>query len=311
MEIKSGVLYNAPMNKKEGAFYLLTGPSDESVMRQIATQYDLPVGMVRGEEVKRAFQLVQGVPAGREDDSLGRIVREKYFHHSRTRPAEDDQQLGQRAEVLFDTFPASFSSYGLEMLDYRDALRAQKAQEGEASVGHRAVLLGGFSVDTIHEFAVTVRDVYPTAECQVVDVEGYKTVQVSPDKALFVKESALRLSTEDGQIDSLHINNLLHMLVDPEYAIQDDAENQLQLFEEAHRVLRPGGLLLMVEERMDADTVFENLQAVGFRMVTMNPARSFKSRRDMEQFLRSTADEPLPGIKFSNMYGTFIVAKKD
>ena len=294
------------MNKKEGAFHLLTGPSDESVRKQIAYQYDIDHRLVTNRAVIEAFNLLRSSMPLLYADIL--FETNRFTNASdRARRGEDYQQLTQRAEVLLDADRPQASSYGVNMLNYLDGLREQKSHNPHWNTGHKAILLGAYTTDTIHEFAVTVRDIHPDAECHVIDIEGYKTAQVSSDKAIFTKESALDLSAADNTVDSLHANNLLHMLKDPIESRQPWV-NRLRLFREAHRVLRPEGVLLMVENEIDRDLI-DDLEFVGFEYDIV-PAKNFMRRKQMEQFLRSTADEPLPGIEIDKAHGAFIVARK-
>ncbi len=282
------------MSRKEGAFHLLTGPSDEWVRRQVEMQFDLPRHSLTNEDIERKY------------DGRGGYLED----FRRPRVGEDMQLLDQRTEVLLDISPPRVASYGLSLLSYRDGLREQSRREGGREVSHKALLLGAYTTDTIHEFAVTVRDVHPTAECHVVDIEGHKTAEVSPDKVIFRQESALQLSTPDAEMDSVHSNNLLRMLKDPLSKEQDFEENGRRIYKEARRVLRPGGVLLMVENNGIGRDFVDNLYEAGFGHVLIGPTRSFLRRKEMEQFMRSTADEPLPRAAITDEYGPFIIATR-
>ncbi|MGH7204284.1 MAG: hypothetical protein ACREHC_07610 [Candidatus Levyibacteriota bacterium] len=177
------------------AFHILSRPPADVLRRQIADQCELPLSRVN----LRELALIDAL-----DDKTHPLARKYIGDEGGRKGLENFQELRQRTEVLLD-LPARYFSYGVFSPSYLEALNRQKESlPSEMSTPHRALLLGALTVDTIREFSTTVRTVHPNASCDVIDIEGHKTSQVSSDLATFTLGSALNTPFPDESFESVH-----------------------------------------------------------------------------------------------------------
>lgn len=209
---------------------------------------------------------------------------------------ERHQSLGQAYEEL-NCNVATILSYGLHAPAYLHALQ-QLANDSNDKGKHRALLVGALTDETAIEFTAINKHVFPDSETYIVDLEGEKTKEIPG----FLYANGLRLPFTDGSFSSFQTNALLHML-------QSDYSNTYAislLLKEAHRVLRPGGKIIMCETHLDY--IFGNSMAVGIRhlkriiskhgftKLEVFPASRFRNSQDMHQFFRSSHGVPNIGI---------------
>lgn len=194
---------------------------------------------------------------------------------------EKEQQVGQLTESLFDLHPGH-KSYGLYVPSYKRGLYLHKDASLQSSDStHRSLLVGALTTNTIHEYAQTVRAVYPNAHCLVTDIEGDTTREVDPKTANFFYGSALHLPVPSGSIDSLHTNILLMNLREPKAKIDQSQRQRRRFLSEAYQALSPTGLLIMLEQA--DDDLLQDLFLTGFKTIQRISALSFRSRREMER----------------------------
>lgn len=289
---------------RKGAFHIVTPPNEGlkgDMRRRIASQAGLSSRNVSDREIDVLRGMFDG---GVRADSFTSSVHNKYLLSGRR--SETVQQYGQSLEVMFDKGPNA-SSYGLYMPSYLRGLRSQKDRIGDHP--HAAVLIGALTTDTIREYTTTVRDVYENSYCEVIDVEGDRTAQISPDIARFRYGNGLHLPFARSTVDSVHTNYLLGMLQDE--LGKEAPEKRTGIFQEAARVLRPEGVLLMVEYTdITQGQLCKELRDAGFSHVEICDAAHFKNRYQMELFLRSTAADPLQGATVQESASRFILARK-
>lgn len=265
-------------------FHMLSRPKDEDIINRIAKQTDLPAGRVKKSDMSNLQKWFFSVE--RPPFPL-RLV--DYVASSPIDVSETCQTISQSMEFFEGTFPLAMS-YGLFMPSYQEALRDQKERRDEKSETHTSLLLGALTPDTVREYAIAVRDVYADAKCHVIDIKGGKTRGTLTEAVDFHLGSALDLPFEDGTIDSVQTNFLIDHIEDK--TISTVKGRHMEVFREAHRVLNTEGELVMIEI---GKPYFEPmLYQVGFRDVTINDSEMFLTRRAMENFLCSTAKDPLP-----------------
>lgn len=289
---------------RKGAFHIVTPPNENlrrDIKARIARQAGIPTRAVDDREIEVLRQMFN---SGIVSDPFSAYVQSKYISG---RPGESIQQISQSLEVVFQENPES-ASYGLYMPTYLSGLRGQKDRIGDHP--HAALLIGAFSTDTIREYVATVKDVYTNSYCEVIDVDGGRTSEISSDLARFRKGNGLQLPFGNGTLNSVHTNYLLDMLKDE--TGKDAFEKRIGIFQEAARVLRPEGVLLMIEAGNIPEMLLrEELLGAGYSHVDIRRSIDyFKDRSQMELFLRSTASDPLQGTTKKGYGSYFIVARK-
>lgn len=206
-------------------------------------------------------------------DPTSEPVIEKYigphaFNHYasesdvRTR-SERTQIVAQNAEVVLGERSRAMS-YGVALPYYITSLLEHKETYNGPS-HHKALLLGALSPDTIEDFELALALTHAESSAFVVDIEGNLTAR--PNQ--FVFGSGTELPFADNSLDSVHTNYLLHAFQDGEYA---DLEGYKKLFDEIHRVLRPGGALIMVEGNLEEAFYVRGLRAKGLLSKARNLA---------------------------------------
>lgn len=265
-------------NRAETGFHIVTKPRPVDVRRQIADIVGRPTDVIRDEEIRT---LTECVPRGSIPASLYNKYLSVYGEYA-------IQGVLQRAEVLFDR-SIQKSSYGLVMPSYLEALRT--VPEKPAGEDHQALLLGALSVDTVKEFATTVRTIFPGADCKVIDVNTEHLAPVPPEIAEVSQDDATLLPFNDETIDSVHANHLLTFNT----AYNPGLYDRKEIFAEAYRVLTPGGTFMTVEDEACNDfSLTGDLLSSGFSQVAVRDAIRFVDRTEMDKYLRSTAIVPLP-----------------
>lgn len=288
---------------RKGSFHIVTPLNDGArgdMRARIARQAGVPTSAVDDREI----EVIRGMlGSGAGDNPFSRKVASKYVTG---RIDETAQQYAQSLEVMFGQ-GIKASSYGIYMPSYLRGLRSQKDRIGDHP--HAALLIGAYTTDTIREYVATVKDVYANSYCEVIDVAGGRTAETSPDLAHFQYGNGLDLPFAKGSVDSVHTNYLLRMLKDE--TGKDAPEKRTGIFQQAANVLRPEGVLLMVERiTIPHDQLRKELYDAGFTHVEICETEHFNNRYAMELFLRSTAASPLKGTtnKVSNSH--FIIARK-
>jgi hypothetical protein len=291
----------------EAAFHILTPPRAEDTRRQIADICSIHPGDVLDHEVEEIYNYHSNTtPFG-----LRTSTAEKYFPwnpDSEEFEVNTMQGIAQRAEVLFD-LPLLNASYGVTIPSYLPALREVR-ETGSQTEGHEALLLGALSFDTVREFSTTVRTVFPDANCTVIDIKDTVTNGKPNDFAEFMIADALDLPFPPGSQDSVHTNFLIPFI---DGKSGSKGRRRERLFSEASRVLKDDGTLIMIEPKLHDDLdieMIDGLHKSGFRSVSVDTAKYFKKRTDMERFLRSTAGEPMPTTVRRSSWSNVIVAKK-
>lgn len=214
---------------------------------------------------------------------------------------ERGQQFAQLVEARLDLKPQSYS-YGLFYPNYLRALN--QYPDAKTKSDHTSLLVGALTPDTVQEYASCVKSVFSKAKCLITDIEGVTTTKNSETQ--FVFGDAQKLPFRSGSIDTLHTNILLLHMEDP---TSQNCGNEQSFFDEAQRVLKPGGQLLLVEGKRSLED--KQLTDAGFTIKQRGPAVQMESRRDMERFTETLqgGKEERPYLKIAPLV-EFTVAEK-
>lgn len=265
---------------------------------RIAQLNGLPVKDVRETELTFLYRcIIHAIDFGDESPEADELVR-KYLlgDYDRNKVSSETegrilgervQQFCQQAEGLLDEHPRS-ASYGIYIPSYMPAL--VEHQMTYQLVGQPAsLLLGALTQDTVYEFGATIHALYPDARCTVVDISGQDSRKVSPVMAQCVEGNALSLDVRPSTQDSVHSNYLLGYIGITGDSPIINRQQRDRVFSQAYKVLKPGGLLVMVEKNGLLEGAKRELDNIGFKEVSIEPAEMFKSRRFTDRFLRGTS----------------------
>lgn len=189
------------------------------------------------------------------------------------------------AESILHLAPQALS-YGLQAPSYRAALLAYR-KETKSGEAHKSLLIGALTIDTVQEYETVVHGVFPEAQTAIIDLEGVETKKGNN----FSFASGLSTPFASNTFDTVHTNSILHHL---EGALSD-RKNRIQLFQEAYRILRPGGMLIMVEANLPwiyemapkkiPEQIRIDFDRAGLPSPTIRLATNFKSREGMSKWL--------------------------
>ena len=186
-------------------------------------------------------------------------------------------------DEALDNVPVDLSTYGLYAVSYLTELSMYDRKE-TAVDPHKSLLLGAMTQDTIYEYSATVRAAFPKAAPYVIDIVGDRTPYVPSDIAHFTYGDATKLPFIDSSMDTVHSNRLFHMIRGK------DSRPQItqRICDESFRVLRPGGIVLFVENTSDIALLENGLEQSGFNNIRTRGADRFHKRIDMIQVFRET-----------------------
>lgn len=220
------------------------------------------------------------------------------------------QSFCQLGEALLHQ-EATYSSYGIHLPSYMTAL--ERYQGITAKKPTTSLLVGALTPDTVVEYAVTTRHVFPDITVHVMDTKGVATrTACDATGAVFRKGTALHMPYDPHTVDIVQTHYLLDQIEDESYPDSAYHAKKRRFLQEAHATLTSGGLLLMVEpvfprqivDDMQCSTggIISQTEAVhlagmhqkllksdlyqaGFDQVAITPAPGFHFRRDLEYLL--------------------------
>jgi SAM-dependent methyltransferase len=198
--------------------------------------------------------------------------------------AEKGQRLAQLIEAYLDIDPDWFS-YGLFMPTYLKELEGTKNSQSNPEEYH-TLLAGALTIDTVRECNYATKAVFPQGHLSVIDLKAKQVAQYAPAITDFYPGNVLAMPFEAGSFDSVQTNILLdHLYPSPDY-VGD-------FYQEAHRVLKPQGSLIMVEKMgySKVQRIGRDLERAGYSEVTVKPAEYYAKRRYVDRAMRGqTAD---------------------
>lgn len=206
--------------------------------------------------------------------------------------AEIGQQFLQLAERLLD-IEIDVYSYGIFFPSYQKMLTKAK-NSGNIPHDSKTLLVGALTKDTASEYQQLMKQIFPSGQALTIDLEGIDT----PKQGLFVYSNALRIAARSDTFNVIQTNVLLHQLIDEQSRTsRSTAEKRIRLFREFFRVLKPGGVITLVEGNLEVSYYGSNifraaqlmeieLQAAGFINIKIDFATHFIKSRSV---LRSTS----------------------
>lgn len=204
-------------------------------------------------------------------------------------------------EGLFD-MPASQHTFGKFAPAYVPELVSYAHQhEGQH---HRALMVGALTPKTTREYVATMQQTLgPSTESHVIDLAGERTAAMDLPNYAFHQGDFLDNDLLSGQFSVIATNFLMGFLVGP-YPRDERRQKVGQFIAESHRLLAPGGRLIMVENMsekhpmnpMDLRRPFEK---AGFT-IRAEPAVSFEKRRDIDRYYQDPGED-FSGARISHV----------
>jgi len=277
----------------------------ESIAK-IASDAGLPLDEISKQELEDLQNMRTGkLPESIQDENPNYLALSKlqegltnkyagiYSGQSTKEKVRREIQLDQNLQTLFDLKPVDYS-YGLFVDTYQEMMRAHK-REG---TGGRVLLTGALTGDTIREFNLTVRKMYPEAKTTAIDIEAAMVGDVATkDGIQFAQSDVFHLPFGDEFFEEVHANALLDQLIGGTNRIE---ENLTKVFISLYRVLVSGGSFLSIErvpfDLMDIEDIEGSKQKyidllktisrrIGFSNFEIFPVKKQRSRKLMREYL--------------------------
>jgi|GEM_PF-3769126 len=220
---------------------------------------------------------------------------------------EKAQSLRQYAETLLGT-EVIYPSYGMHAPSYLSGLEEYKRLHSQET--HSSLLVGALTPSTVTEFAVVTRHVFPAADLHMLDIEGVTTRNAcEASNVTFHKGNGLSMPFTSETFDTVQADLLLDYLQAEDHANTNYPAKIKKFFQEAYHVLKPGGMMLLVEHSLPKNFAnflrdramlsslsdLDHLKALqiqgivngiansGFQDITVSPVVMFRSRRYLEE----------------------------
>lgn len=213
-------------------------------------------------------------------------VRTQVPHRNKYGAIFNSDRLCQLVEAVAD-LPARVLSFGLFAPEYISMLESYKKQSKVEPVN--VMLLGAQTTATIEEYAKVVHKVFPQATCSVVDIEKRNP---GNSGVRFIEANALNLPRTLKQKFDIVTTNALVMNLRGTEDRWDIEGNKNKLLANAHKILRSGGALLMIDAAVgdqghrDSYSFEKGLKEAGFTNVSIGPAKQISTRRHVDRVLR-------------------------
>lgn len=213
------------------------------------------------------------------------------FRNYERKVAELEQQFLQLAEALLD-LKTNFYSYGVFFPSYLQMI-ANAKKRGAAPDDSTSLLVGALTADTVKEYQLLMQLLIPEGQALTIDLHGIDTPKQGP----FAYSDAFRIAAHSDSFDVIQTNMLIHHLVDGNSrSSRSSSRDRLRLFREFYRVLKPGGIITLVEGDLEASYVGSSIQRAallieseltnsGFLNIRIDYTRCFTHRKSI---LRST-----------------------
>ena len=259
-----------------------------------------PSGLDPDETISKAYESITGgiIPPGelekRRKASL-EAMNTKSDRDLYQLPAED-VETSVALLALYGIFKDR-TTFGTVLTDWPlyQKLYETHVDPTDSQSDRKALLLGALSALSMRAFTLLAREVYHIDQAYTIDLNSSQAKK-RPENGTFLYGDALHLPFQTDTMDIIQSNQLLHMIVtDGNERVPDGAteENEAmnRLFEESHRVLKPGGHVIMREpvrrdpENTDHTTpynrerlqlfgaaVSSTLRSVGFETMHIAPA---------------------------------------
>lgn len=207
---------------------------------------------------------------------------------------EIEQEVVQTADGLLqlNRLPTTYGSYLPSYLEVLSGFAQEVAREtGQQKQAHSAVLVGAFTPDTAREFSIITHEVYPDATCTVIDLVDHIRDQISPEYVQFKRGDAFSLPFQPDTVDSVQTNILLKNLNTSGRQFMSESVKREHFFTQANRILKPGGLLLMIEDiaGINEAQMKKELQQTGFTSTGYLQAIRLIDRNALEQVITSNS----------------------
>ncbi len=204
---------------------------------------------------------------------------------------ELEQQFLQLAEALLN-LKTNFYSYGVFFPSYLQMITEAK-KTGAVPDDLTSLLVGALTADTVKEYQHLMQLLAPQGQAITIDLQGVDTPKQGP----FVFSDAFRIAAHSDSFNVIQTNMLIHHLVDGNSrSSRSSSRDRVKLFGEFYRVLKPGGIITLVEGDLEAYYVGSSIQRAallieseltdsGFFNIRIDYARCFTHRKSI---LRST-----------------------
>lgn len=142
---------------------------------------------------------------------------------------------------------------------------------------------------------ITATDISP----RMIEIARAKQSETNINNVDFSCEAINELRAHDASFDAVMMHSVLHLLV--------DWRDQIQ---EAHRLLKPGGVLVTNTVFLQDDASFLRWVAPIGQLVGLIPPISFFTRKEFEQSINNTGFEIVKNWQPGPKTGVFMIARK-
>lgn len=236
-------------------------------------------------------------------ESVGELSAYEESQKRSRRFIEQWQRFHVYAEAYLD-FPPVENTYARYLPSYLQYLSAHRhlLAKTSADENYHALLLGSLSTLSSGPFHRAVEVMFPKGHSYVIDLEG---VETASDGFLFA--NALTPPFAPASLDAIHTNFLIHQLQKKENTRQ--THPVAQLFRSAYRLLKPGGMMVMIERNVTfpssehEEVLARALLDVGFECV-VKPAVRFTDSQTVLKFLEHLSCPDVLNSKGNQRFGT-------
>lgn len=224
---------------------------------------------------------------------------------------EKEQSFLQNTEGLFG-MDFNYHSYGEFAPSFLESLEMHKMKNPASVDGNRSLLTGAVTTATVSEFAAINRHVFPGSKLDIIDIAGISAEQACRGGvAQYTEGDALKMPFKDNTFDTVQSEHLLKSvsMFQPILSYRQAMEIYLQ---NAHRVLKPKGSIIMVEEMLPPEIaaglfskyksfipsrimmqyvtehtgeLMDTIAESGFVDIEIKEALQFKTRRDLDTYI--------------------------
>jgi hypothetical protein len=205
--------------------------------------------------------------------NLANIAYSKFnqFFKDKHLDGKDPDSESKRMSIMqcleiFGDLEAGYSSYGIFIPSYLEALH-----DFNKTVSHDSILVGALNMNTVKEYNYLMGSVFSQRISFIMDKDPSSEVR---RYKYFMKKDILEMPFTSNSFDSIQTNFLINEI---------PREAHTTIFNNALRVLKPNGKLIMVEKTKDID--FNQLAEISFRKIEIKDAGFINKRRDLVMLL--------------------------